>query len=63
MKTYEVTTQETINKTFRLQANSKEEAMELAENDLYDEEIEFVESETESEEIEEINEVIFTAKN
>tara|TARA_R100000315_G_C5206444_1_gene122059 strand:+ start:206 stop:376 length:171 start_codon:yes stop_codon:yes gene_type:complete len=54
MKTYEVTTTETLTKTFRLEANSEEEAWEI---DLYGEGVLLIDMETESEEVEEVNEV------
>tara|TARA_Y100001951_G_scaffold14526_1_gene9760 strand:- start:372 stop:551 length:180 start_codon:yes stop_codon:yes gene_type:complete len=57
MKTYEVTTTETLIKTFRIEANSEEEAWEIAEDDLYAEGIELWDSYTEAEEVEEVNEV------
>lgn len=57
MKTYEVTTTETLIKTFRIEANSEEEAWEIAEYDLYAEGIELWDSYTEAEEVEEVNEV------
>ena len=59
MKTYEITTTETLTKNFRVKANSEEQAWKMAKTDLYADNIEFVDSETENEEIEEINEVIF----
>ena len=59
MKTYEITTTETLTKNFRVKANSEEQAWKMAATDLYADNIEFVDSETENEEIEEINEVIF----
>tara|TARA_Y100000593_G_C4284582_1_gene324693 strand:+ start:1354 stop:1533 length:180 start_codon:yes stop_codon:yes gene_type:complete len=57
MKTYEVTTTETLIKTFRIEANSEEEAWEIAEDDLYAEGIELWDSYAEAEEVEEVNEV------
>ena len=60
MKTYEITTTETLTKNFRVKANSKEQARKMAETDLYADNIEFVDSETENEEIEEINEIVIT---
>tara|TARA_R100001082_G_scaffold47717_1_gene25515 strand:- start:199 stop:372 length:174 start_codon:yes stop_codon:yes gene_type:complete len=57
MKTYEVTTTETLNKTFRFEASSEEEAWEIVEADLYAEGIELMDMETECEIIEEVNEV------
>ena len=60
MKTYEITTTENLTKKFRVKANSEEQAREMAEKDLYADNIEFVDSETENEEIEEINERVTT---
>jgi len=60
MKTYEITTTETLTKNFRVKADSEEQAWKIAQADLYADNIEFVDSETENEEIEEINEVITT---
>ena len=57
MKTYEVTTTETLTKTFRLEASSEEEAWEIAEAYLYAEGIELMDMFTEAEEVEEVNEV------
>ena len=57
MKTYEVTTRETLIKTFRIEANSEEEAWEIAEYDLYAEGIELWDQDTEGEEVEEVIEV------
>ena len=57
MKTYEVTTTETLTKTFRLEARSEDEALEIAEADLYADGIELWDSYTEAEEVEEVNEV------
>ena len=57
MKTYEVTTTETLTKTFRLEASSEEEALEIAEADLYADGIELMDMYTEAEEVEEVNEV------
>lgn len=57
MKTYEVTTTETLTKTFRLEASSEDEALEIAEADLYADGIELWDSYTEAEEVEEVNEV------
>ena len=54
MKTYEITTTETLTKNFRVKANSEEQAWKMAETDLYADNIEFVDSETENEEIEEM---------
>ena len=62
MKTYEITTTETLTKNFRVKANSKEQARKMAETDLYADNIEFVDSETENEEIEEINEIVTNTK-
>ena len=53
----EVTTTETLTKTFRLEASSEEEAWEIAEADLYAEGIELMDMFTEAEEVEEVNEV------
>jgi hypothetical protein len=55
MKTYEVTTTETLTKTFRLEASSETEAWEMAEADLYAEGIELMDMHTENEEVEEVN--------
>ena len=60
IKTYEITTTETLTKNFRVKANSEEQAWKMAETDLYADNIEFVDSETENEEIEEINEIVIT---
>ena len=57
MKTYEVTTTETLTKTFRLEASSEDEALEIAEADLYADGIELWDSYTEAEEVEEVIEV------
>ena len=57
MKTYELTTTETLTKTFRLEASSEDEALEIAEADLYADGIELWDSYTEAEEVEEVNEV------
>ena len=57
MKTYEVTTTETLTKTFRLEASSEDEALEIAEADLYADGIELWDSYTEAEEVEQVNEV------
>ena len=57
MKTYEVTTTETLTKTFRLEASSEDEALEIAEAALYADGIELWDSYTEAEEVEEVNEV------
>ena len=62
MKTYEITTTETLTKNFRVKANSEEQARKMAETDLYADNIEFVDSETENEEIEEINEIVTNTK-
>ena len=62
MKTYEITTTETLTKNFRVKANSKEQARKMAETDLYADNIELVDSETENEEIEEINEIVTNTK-
>ncbi len=59
-KPYEITTTETLTKNFRVKANSKEQAWKMAKTDLYADNIEFVDSETENEEIEEINEIAIT---
>ena len=55
MKTYEVTTTETLTKTFRLEASSETEAWEMAEAALYAEGIELMDMHTENEEVEEVN--------
>ena len=62
MKTYEITPTETLTKNFRVKANSEEQAWKMAETDLYADNIEFVDSETENEEIEEINEIVTNTK-
>ena len=62
MKTYEITTTETLTKNFRVKANSEEQAWKMAETDLYADNIELVDSETENEEIEEINEIVTNTK-
>ena len=56
MKTYEVTTTETLTKTFRLEASSEDEALEIAEADFYADGIELMDMFTEAEEVEEVNE-------